>query len=175
MRRTQDTSSLRLLAQLKLHTREASSTASCSCQTSIQWCHQRFSSEPRSTTQTSTSLAEFAWTFSRTSGPQPFKSDPSSCPSRPWCPCPTWMIPWTKRLPMPGKLTRRVPSREPRSGPCNTLTTERQGYYLLWHWKGDQIPYKAYKWSSNRPWRIAPLDRRDETNLTENARYLVVL
>lgn len=127
MRATPDISSSRLLAHLRPLTKVVSSIASSSCLTNTPWFHQRCFSEPRSTTPTSTSSAVSAWTSWRTSGLQPFKSDRSCCPSRHWCLFQTWMIPWIKRSLMPGRLTKKEPSRKPKSGPCSTPTTEAAG------------------------------------------------
>jgi len=124
MSKTTDISMSRLPAQPKLHTREVSSIASFSCLMSTQWCHQRFCSEPRSTTQISTSWVEFAWTFWKTSGLQHSKLDPCSSQSKLWCLSLTWTILLTKRSLISGKPTKRVPSRELRSGLSNTLPNE---------------------------------------------------
>ena len=125
MKRTPDTSLLKLQDRLKPLTKVVFLIVSFSCQMSTQWSHQKFFSERRSTTRTSTNSVGSASTFWRTSGLLLSRSDLYSCPFKPWCLFQTWMIRWTKRSRMLGKLIRKAPSREPRNGRFSMPTTER--------------------------------------------------
>ena len=159
MSKTTDTSTSRLLVQLKLHTREVFLIASFSCQMSTQWCHQRFCSEPRFTTQTSTSWEEFASIFWKTSGLLHSKSGPFSFQSRRWCLYQTWMILLTKRSPISGRPTKRVPSRKLRNGLSNMLPSELE--YLT---QVAQIIYEI--------WMILTLDTKGRTMIISYKMFL---
>ena len=92
---------------------------------------------PRSTTQTLTSWGGSAWTSSKTSGPQPFRSERSFCRFRLCFPRQTQTTLWMRTWRGSGGRTRTPPSTRPKTGlgstPCRTTDCGQPGTLPLSH------------------------------------------